>query len=521
MSDFKIAGTGNRGKYERLLASGPAPRTLPAFDVHEVTQRILDRHLKTFQSSKRRQLVIMSLTVIGVLLFLYRVIGANTYTLQGCDTVEVGYQCQPEISHYWGQYSPYFTVPSGISTDVPDGCQITFAQILSRHGARDPTSSKTAKYNATMQRIHATALSYGNGYEFIKEYKYTLGADQLTTFGQNQMINSGEKFYSRYRTLALHTIPFIRSSGGNRVVESALNWTQGYHTSRVRDNPAKANKGYPYPMVIISEDEGSNNTLNHGLCDAFENGPDSNTGNDAQQAWAAVFTPPISKRLNKNMPGCDLTTEETIYLMDMCPFNTVASDTGAVSQFCALFTEDEWSAYDYYQSLGKYYGYGWGNALGPTQGVGFANELIARLTNTPVSDHTSTNSTLDSSRKTFPLGGSTSLYADFSHDNDMTAIFSALGLYNKTRPLLNTTIEDVRDTNGYSAAWTVPFASRAYFEKMVCSGDDEELIRVIVNDRVLPLERCHAGKLGRCKLSAFVDMLNFVRQGGDWDKCFV
>jgi hypothetical protein len=66
------------------------------------------------------------------------------------------------------------------------------------------------------------------------------------------------------------------------------------------------------------------------------------------------------------------------------------------------------------QTLNKYYGYSHGNPLGPTQGVGFTNELIARLTSQPVNDHTTTNTTLDTSNTTFPLNRK--LYADFSHD---------------------------------------------------------------------------------------------------------
>jgi hypothetical protein len=213
--------------------------------------------------------------------------------------------------------------------------------------------------------------------------------------------------------------------------------------------------------------------------------------------------------------------DETIYMMDLCPFNTVANNVGKISQFCGLFTQDEWKSYDYYQSLGKYYGYSWGNPLGATQGVGFTNELIARLTHTSVEDNTSTNRTLDSSPLTFPLTKNVSMYADFSHDNDMTGIFSALGLYNDTRPLLNTTRESIKQTDGYSASWTVPFAARAYFEKMTCVGAKEELVRVIVNDRVVPLESCGADKLGRCSASTFVDSLSFARRGGDWDQCFV
>jgi hypothetical protein len=439
--------------------------------------------------------------------------------LPSCDSVDLGFRCQPHISQFWGQYSPYFSTPSEFSTDIPDQCQITFAQILSRHGARDPTASKTTKYAELVDRIHSNATAYGTGYGFIKDYKYRLGADQLSIFGQQQLINSGIKYYTRYQKLTKGTTPFVRASGQDRVVESALNWTQGFHDARLKDT--KSDEDYPYPIVVISEETGSNNTLDHGLCTEFESGFDSTIAGSAQATWVSIFTPSITDRLNENLPGANFTNTDTIYMMDLCPFNTVADSEGFLSPFCALFTEDEWHAYDYYQSLGKYYGFSWGNPLGATQGVGFTNELIARLTNTPVDDHTATNSTLDDSKQTFPIGGKTVLYADFSHDNDLTGIFSAMGLYNETAPLLNTTMQSVQDTNGYSASWTVPFAARAYFEKMSCVGASEEFVRILVNDRVLPLKTCGGDYLGRCTLSNFVDSLRFARDGGDWGQCFV
>lgn len=105
--------------------------------------------------------------------------------------------------------------------------------------------------------------------------------------------------------------------------------------------------------------------------------------------------------------------------------------------------------------------------------------------------------------------------------DDMTAIFSALGLYNSTNPLSNKTLENTAQTNGYSASSTVPFAARAYFEKLKCAGTQEEFVRVTVNDRVLPLQTCGGDNLGRCTLSAFVNSLSFARAGGNWAQCFV
>ena len=439
-----------------------------------------------------------------------------------CDTPQKGYQCQPELSHSWGQYSPYFEVPSEIDPSVPSGCEVTFAQILSRHGARDPTASKTTTYAKLVDSIHSKAASYGPGYEFIQEYNYTLGADQLTNFGQEQMINSGIKFYERYQALASKSLPFVRSSGQVRVVESAQNWTQGFHNTLLADGKATAPKDFPYDILAIPEAAGVNNTLNHALCTAFETGIYSSVGDAAQAAWVNVFIPPILAEINQNLPGANLTAKDAISFLDLCPFNTVVD--GAVSPFCHLFTRDQWRQYDYYQALGKWYGIGPGNPLGSTQGVGWVNELLARLTNTPVVDHTSTNSTLDDSSATFPLNRT--LYADFSHDNDMTGILAALGVYNRTAQLSQTSVESPLANGGYSASWTVPFAARIYVEKMTCDAGSggssgEELVRILVNDRVVPLQNCGTDELGRCTLSRFVESQSFARGGGLWNLCFV
>lgn len=445
-----------------------------------------------------------------------------------CDTVASGFQCSPQFSHYWGPYSPYFSVPSEIDNSIPEQCTINFVQILSRHGARDPTSNKGAVYYATIQRIQNSVTSYGTGYGFIRDYVYSFGADQLTTFGQQELVNSGLKFYGRYGELARAETPFVRASGQDRVVESAQNWTQGFHQARLSDRAAGVDASYPYPILAISEAAGSNNTLNHDLCTAFEEGSDSGVGDEAEEMWKDVFLGNITARLNVGLPGANLSAAETVYMMDMCPFDTVADAQGRLSGFCGLFTADEWRGYGYLQSLGKWYGYGPGNPLGPTQGVGFTNELVARLTGRPVVDWTSTNRTLDGDAATFPLDRR--LYADFSHDNDMTAIFSAMGLFNaSTDPPQQQQQQQhqpiMTRAGDYSASWTVPFAARMYVEKMTCKGkgegEGEELVRVLLNDRVVPLQNCGADELGRCRLERFVDSLSFARDGGNWSACFV
>ena len=55
---------------------------------------------------------------------------------------------------------------------------------------------------------------------------------------------------------------------------------------------------------------------------------------------------------------------------------------------------------------------------------------------------------------------------------------------------------------------------------MTCNGSSGEFVRIIVNDRVRPLDTCGGDELGRCTLKMFIESLSFARGGGHWDRCF-
>lgn len=386
--------------------------------------------------------------------------------------------------------------------------------MLSRHGSRGPTTGKLLLYAATLARLQSRVTHYAKGFEFIKDFEVDLEPDQLTWYGEKEMVDSGEYLSQWYADLARGAEPFVRASGSERVIASAINFTQGFYGSQDRNWTDHAEE-----ILVIPEKIGYNNTLDHGGCPYFEDGPGRALGIAKQHEWRDRWAPAIQERLNRKLENADLSIDETIHIMELCPFITVASRDLEMSKFCSLFTQSEWKDYDYYQSIEKWYVYGPGRELGPTQGVGFVNELIARLTGKAVDDHTSTNSTLDSSPTTYPLDRK--IYADFSHDNTMMAIYSAMGLYNTTGNLPVDHRVPPQELSGYSAAWAVPFGGRVYVEKMTCSDieDDEELVRVIVNGRVMPLQGCDADALGRCRLSAFVESLSFASAGGRWSEC--
>jgi len=397
---------------------------------------------------------------------------------------------------------------------VPSGCKLTFASVLSRHGSRYPTKNKSKAYKDLIGRIQRDVKNYGKGYEFIKHYNYSLGANDLTGHGEDELFQSGKKFMKLYGKLAKKTShPFVRASGSDRVIKSAEWFLRGFYKGKSRDGGEHLSD-----ILVIPEREGIKNPLDHGNCKAFENARDSSLAGEQKKAWRKIWATPIMDRLNKQLPGANMSLEETVNMMDLCPFNTVTSVKTRLSRFCHLFSKQEWEAYEYYESVDKWYAFGPGNPLASTQGVGYVNELIARLTKTPVKDKTTTNSTLDSNPTTFPLDRP--LYADFTHDNTLMTVYGALGLYTNDTVLPSDRILPPTKAGGYSASWAVPFAARMYVEKMQCGTDhDVELVRVLVNDRVVAPKGCKADKLGRCKVDDFVKGLEFAKKGGLWDQC--
>lgn len=138
------------------------------------------------------------------------------------------------------------------------------------------------------------------------------------------------------------------------------------------------------------------------------------------------------------------------------------------------------------------------------------------MTGQPVQDKTQTNQTLDISPVTFPLDHK--FYADFSHDNQMVAIYSAIGLFRPDEPPRTDRLDLARK---WRISRMTPFSGRMITEKLRC-GDDGEYVRILVNDAVQPLEFCGANEDGLCALSAFVESQVYARSngGGDWERCF-
>ncbi|EIW81503.1 acid phosphatase [Coniophora puteana RWD-64-598 SS2] len=401
------------------------------------------------------------------------------------------------ITQYWGAYSPYYN--AGNYTAPPEGCTVTQVNLLERHGARYPTSGAGPLIQASAEKLKGAQSFNGSQYGFLSNWTYQLGTDVLIPFGAAQSFDAGQVHYTRYASLVNSTtLPFVRASSSERVVETALNWSAGFAFASDKALPSP-------PPLSVTLDESRNDTLDNHMC------PTAPTSQNQTAAWTNVFAPPIADRINNAAHGAHLNSTDIVNLLQLCPFETVAFEKP--SNFCSIFTQDDFKGLEYYIDLDDFYSTGYGNPLGPVQGVGWVNELIARLTVQPVQDETQTNSTLDGSPKTFPLNRT--FYADFTHDKTMIAIFSALGLFPQTENL-STSHPDAERT--WFASRLVPFSAPMIVEKMDCDGTPS--IRILVNDLVQPLTFCGA-RDGMCTVDNFVESQAYARTNGNgaWARC--
>ncbi|EGG01538.1 uncharacterized protein MELLADRAFT_39036, partial [Melampsora larici-populina 98AG31] len=396
--------------------------------------------------------------------------------------------------------SPYHT--RNPYPTLPKTCKVLMVCQLQRHGSRYPTIHVSIKIQNALSKIK-NAIPIDDTLIFVQDYKYHLLENSLNEFGEHESFQSGQEFKKRYPSLfsrknqnenySNSSVMFVRASSSERVIESSKKFLIGLDL--------KPNFEFnDSDILVISENPGV--TLDDNNC---PNSPDLPYSNQ----WSKFFTRSIIKRLNSKAIGLNLDEIDVISLMQLCCFDSLADQK--YSRFCKLFEKSDWI--EYYIDLDKLYKHGYGNELGAVQGVGYVAELLSRLTvnaSYVKNDKTQVNHTLAQSKGTFPLNRK--VYLDFSHDNQMISIISALGI--KMEPLLSPNGPPLPN-RGWRMSSMVPFASRLTFEKVHCDDDPNDQIRILLNDDWIPLEFCKGYKSGFCNLDSFVNSQNFTRQNGN------
>ncbi|GAA5976153.1 hypothetical protein JCM10908_005400 [Rhodotorula pacifica] len=393
-----------------------------------------------------------------------------------------------DIAKYWGNLSPQYSVDSSVyglpdaSPLIPDHCEIVQAHTYFRHGARYPTtgappSTFAAKvHNASLAGFNAT-----NDLAFLNTWTYKLGAELLTPFGRKQNFNWGVGARQLYGKLLNNftetgTLPVFRTQSQDRMVKTMLNFVAGFFG--VPEYQDQVN------VEITVEANGYNNTgAPYSVCPNANNARGS-LGSTAATAFAKPYYDNAAARLNKSLSGAlNLTATDINAMLQLCAYET---DALGYSDFCPLFTEAEFQAFEQSFDISFAGNNGFASPVSAAQGKGYLEEFIARLNHTLITKYDSeTNSTLDSNNKTFPLNQS--IYADAAHE---VSIMDALVALNLTALAADgaPTVTTLSANHTYVASRVVPFGTIFQAQVLECSSSQPtKQIRMIVNDAVVPL----------------------------------
>ena len=369
-----------------------------------------------------------------------------------------------QIAPYTDNEDDYFGVDD---IGLPDGCQIEQVHSLQRHAQRFPTGGfddGANDENFAAKLFNFTSANsdslFTGPLTFLNTYVYQMGESYLTNLGAATEFQSGATFWNRYgRTLydaavsqtqynasnpdgSARPKPVLRTTDQSRIENSQISWALGFFGPSFypEQDPTLAAfaNGSLFDVVIIPEGGTENNTLaSYDSCYADDISAIGYIGDsDMFLQYVPLYIKDATARMNSYAPaGFSFNDNDTYAMQSICAY-----ETGYIgmSDFCTLFTEEEWQGFELTLDAEYYYDYAWGNPTGRAQGLGYLQELLARLQNEYItSSNSSVNFTITDNAQDFPLGRP--FYCDFSHDDIIISVMTAMSLdYFREHPDLTT-----------------------------------------------------------------------------------
>lgn len=277
--------------------------------------------------------------------------------------------------------------------------------MLSRHGSRYPTTDSNVQVFGSKVHNSTGKLNATGSLSFLNSWSYGLGAEILVPRGRQELFESGILHYYDYGALYNTNSKIIaRTTTQDRMLKSAEYFMAGFFGLEWTNNATLE--------LIIEQNKFNNSLAGYFQC------PNSNIGvsaggTNASNLFIAQYLANATARFQAEISSeFDWTVTDTYAVQTLCPYETIAY---GYSAFCSLFTYDEWVNFEYTLDLGFAGNNGFQSPTGRAVGVGYVQEVVARLENHTLGySGSQINTTLDNNTATFPLNQS--LYFDFSHN---------------------------------------------------------------------------------------------------------
>ncbi|KAH9864973.1 hypothetical protein IAQ61_008919 [Plenodomus lingam] len=364
---------------------------------------------------------------------------------------------------------------------------------MSRHAERYPTTKHGRLQKSVVDRMKRSGKTFEGSLAFFNDWKLFWTDDndleQLTGTGPFSgtlsAFTTGVRLRTRYQLLfSNHTSSLsegplkVWASKSQRVAKTALHFVLGFF-SRDHDDLFSAH------LTQVSEDASAGaNTLTPGRT-CLANKRDlilgCARGLRKRDEYRATYTPPIRKRLAEQA-GMTFNDSEIYAMQEMCGFETLVR---GFSDWCNVFTRDEFLAFEYARDVLHYYRAGPGNKYAASMGWLWLNATTNLLVQGP---------------KSGPF------FFSFVHDGDIAPMLTALDIVNDEKHLPTTHIHHDRK---WRKSQISPMGGRIIFELLSCDIRDragpQKFVRLNINDGITAIPDCNSGPGKSCPLAQFAE----------------
>lgn len=388
---------------------------------------------------------------------------------------------QYNIVRYLRGAGPYVEYQGfGISPEVPEQCELEQVQLVMRHAERFPVESSGRQYKELVERLQKYPHGLKGGLSFLNDYTYFVSDEKdygmITTpsnaagpyWGSETARRAGESFRDKYGSLYDNETVVLYGTSSGRVHDTAQYFAQGFLGQEYGPNMVE--------YMNISEDSsrGFNSLTPRFGCKNYNQSAYS----DKLRRYSDGYRQRIVDRLQASNPGLNISKKDVGKLFDMCAYEM---NVRGQSQFCSLFSHNEFVEYGHHTDVEYYYKSGPGH------------DMAAEIGNVFV----------EASKKLLQQN-KRRIWLTFTHDADIEMYHCALGLLDLGRGPWDLTSDSTSGPrtsdpgprtwgptffNAYHHVDRVPMAGRIILEKYKCGKTS--YIRYLVNGAVVPVEGCN------------------------------
>ncbi|WWC91642.1 uncharacterized protein L201_006588 [Kwoniella dendrophila CBS 6074] len=448
--------------------------------------------------------------------------------------------------------SPFY-IPTEKPTPLPKGCELDRVSLLIRHSSimgNDDEFEETMKpFIEKIANIDRSKLPQKGKWKFLNDWQCPISDDTLEVVspqGKKDAKFLGKYIRDQYSPLFpskkktsvkkdKNKTPYkVWTASSTRDIDTAKSYIKGGFPSHQSGDDGEGDGEVVQLVKVPNKAKDWDRSLTpHKACDTFDKKPSLEPANK----WLSVYAPKVIERLRGEIPELaeELNDQDILAMQMLCGYESIAVGH---SEFCHLFTDEEWLDVEYYFDVRFHYMMGYGSPLSPYLGMPWAKtakHLLAGKDTKGDGEHTPNQD--DGTLGTYKKGGKLPepklppnathtqlLHPSFTHRESPAFVAVFLNLFNSSEhahPSSETPPLDHRvDDRAWRTSHLVSFLGHVALERFHQNHKhkQQDYVRAVVNGRAEKMSGCEDGLDGSCKWETFDKWIDErAQRWGDWE----